>query len=147
MNVRYPQLQFGTLTARPTTDLIVIHHTGTDLDASAEMIHDWHLAQGWAGIGYHFVIRRDGTVEIGRPEWSVGAHAYGFNNCSVGIHLSGDFNIAQPSYSQLHAAKELVADLLRSYHFAKVVGHCDLMPTDCPGKNLYAHLTELAQGF
>ena len=66
---------------------IVIHHTGNpyDDDLSVKTLHVSHRAQGWAGIGYHFVIRKDGSIEIGRPDWSIGAHAYGFNSNSY-IH-------------------------------------------------------------
>lgn len=148
MNVRYTNLQFGELVERAATDLIVIHHTGErDIDASAAQIHEWHLAQGWAGIGYHFVIRKDGTLEIGRPEYAVGSHAYGFNDRSIGIHLSGDFNSAAPTNMQIATAAELVRDLCNDYHIprdrAHVVGHCDLMQTDCPGFCLYAQLDSL----
>ena len=145
MKIRDPKLEFTSLSERPYTDMIVIHHTGErDIDASAEQIHDWHLNQGWAGIGYHFVIRKDGTIEIGRPEWAVGSHAYGENSHTLGIHLSGDFETAYPSQAQLTACAELVRDLCKDYGIScdreHIVGHCDLMSTDCPGKNLYAKL-------
>ena len=70
-------LDFKYLEPRDVTDQIVIHHTGnpTDDDLSAEEIHESHLAQGWSGIGYHFVIRKDGTIELGRPMDTIGAHA------------------------------------------------------------------------
>lgn len=145
MKIRDPKLEFTSLSERPYTDMIVIHHTGErDIDASAEQIHDWHINQGWSGIGYHFVIRKDGTIEIGRPEWAVGSHAYGENSHTLGIHLSGDFETAYPSQAQLTACAELVRDLCKDYGIAcdreHIVGHCDLMSTDCPGKNLYAKL-------
>ena len=41
-----------------------------------------HLNFGWDGIGYHKIIRRDGTLENGRPEFWVGAHTYGLNEKS-----------------------------------------------------------------
>ena len=48
------------LAERELTDMIVIHHTGeADIYASAEQFHEWHLNNGWAGIGYHFVIRKN----------------------------------------------------------------------------------------
>ena len=74
-------LQFTDLTPRDDTSRIVIHHTGnpTDDDLSAEQLHRSHLNLGWAGVGYHFIMRKDGTVELGRPDWTVGAHAEGFN--------------------------------------------------------------------
>lgn len=155
MNIRDYNLKFNNLSARARTDLLVIHHTGErDLDASAEQIHDWHLNQGWAGIGYHFVIRKDGTIEIGRPEWAIGSHAYGFNDRSIGIHLSGDFQTAQPTAAQINSCAELVRELADDYeiplHRGNIKGHCDLMSTDCPGKNLYSRLDEIiskAQNF
>ena len=70
----------NSLAKRYHTNRFVIHHTGTgsiDLDASAEQIHEWHL-DNYAGIGY-FVIRKNGNIERGRPEWAVGSHAYGAN--------------------------------------------------------------------
>ena len=58
-------LKFDTLNERNMTNMIVVHHTGNpvDDDLSAEEIHESHKAQGWAGIGYHYVIRKDGTIE------------------------------------------------------------------------------------
>ena len=74
-------LEFSSLNERKLTDMIVIHHTGVnDIDASAKQIHGWHLDQGWSGIGYHFVVRKNGNIERGRPEWAIGSHAYGENS-------------------------------------------------------------------
>lgn len=148
MNIIHPYLTFGELSERPSTDMIVIHHTGErDIDASAEQIHEWHRNQGWAGIGYHYVIRKNGDVEIGRPEWAIGSHAYGENYHTIGIHVSGDFESAYPSQAQIETCAELVADICRDYMIEinreNIVGHCDLMATDCPGKNLYSQLDEI----
>ena len=135
MKVIETDLNFTSLTERALTDMIVIHHTGcNDIDASAEQIHEWHLNQGWAGIGYHFVIRKDGTVETGRPEWAVGSHAFGENSHTLGIHLSGDFEQAYPTQAQLDTCAELIAELCRDYNIPldrdHIVGHRDLMSTD-----------------
>lgn len=58
MKVKKYNLHFTELLKRDRTDLIVIHHTGNpvDDDLSAEQIHASHQEQGWAGIGYHYVI-------------------------------------------------------------------------------------------
>ena len=107
-------------------------------------MHDSHLAQGWAGIGYHFVIRKDGRVEIGRPSECLGAHAYGENNHTIGIHVCGNFEIAAPTDAQIESLAKLIADLAETYGLQNtsdcVVGHRDLMPTACPGQNLYSLL-------
>ena len=139
-------LHFTNLTQRDDTSRIVIHHTGNpvDDDLSAEQIHASHQAQGWAGIGYHFVIRKDGTVELGRPVECVGAHAEGFNYCSIGIHVCGNFDLAEPTEAQINALPMLLADICDAYGLIAsdsiVIGHRDLMATDCPGNNLYKRM-------
>jgi N-acetyl-anhydromuramyl-L-alanine amidase AmpD len=136
-------LNFLQLMEREKTDMIVIHHTGNpnDDDLSAEDIHQSHLANGWAGIGYHFVIRKDGTIEVGRPISSVGSHAYGENYHTIGIHVCGNFENAEPTSIQIEALAQLIAKLATDYNiiptFDSVVGHRDLMATACPGENLY----------
>lgn len=140
-------LDFTSLSERSYTDMIVIHHTGSpDMDASAEQIHQWHLGNGWAGIGYHYVIRKDGTIERGRPEWAIGSHAYGENSHTIGIHLSGDFSAVEPTEEQIEKCAMLVADICDRYGIpfdrAHIVGHGELMATDCPGTNLQALLND-----
>lgn len=150
MKIRKTNLEFGTLSRRLSTDMIVIHHTGSvhDSDPSVEQIHYSHKnGNGWAGVGYHFVVRKDGTVEIGRPEWAVGSHAYGENYHTLGIHVSGDFEAAHPTNAQIKACAELIHDLCNDYNIpcdrAHIVGHCDLMATNCPGAHLYSQLDKI----
>lgn len=140
-------LEFTSLSERSYTDMIVIHHTGSpDMDAGAEQIHGWHLGNGWAGIGYHYVIRKDGTIERGRPEWAIGSHAYGENSHTIGIHLSGDFSAVEPTAEQVDRCGALVADICDRYGIPidrdHIVGHGELMATSCPGTNLQALLDD-----
>ena len=143
------KLYFNQFLRREDTSRIIIHHTGnpTDDDLTAEQIHRIHQNMGWAGIGYHFVIRKDGTVELGRPDIAVGAHAEGFNYCSIGVHVCGNFNIAEPTEAQLNALPMLLADICDAYGLVAsdsvVMGHRDLMATDCPGNKLYKHMDEI----
>lgn len=100
------------LTARKSTKRIIMSHTGgADIDAYTEEIHSWHLDAGYSGIGYHFVIRKDGTIERGRSIWAVGSHAYGANSDSIGIHLSGCFTYNLPTEKQIESCAILIADL------------------------------------
>ena len=143
------ELDFGVLSRRYSTDKIVIHHTGNsdrqgnyvDDDLSAEEIHELHQNMGWVGIGYHFVVRKDGTIEQGRPIWSQGAHAQGENYHTVGIHVCGNFEIAYPTQAQIESLSYLVGWVAEKYDIEctneGIVGHRDLMPTACPGQNLY----------
>lgn len=138
------------LSERDETDMIVIHHTGgADIDPSAEDINGWHVNQGWVCIGYHYVICKDGSIEEGRPEWAVGSHAYGENSHTIGIHLGGDFSEAMPTDEQIESCAELIAHLCKKYDIEinrdNIVGHRDLMSTDCPGDNLYDLIPTIIQ--
>lgn len=134
---------------RPKTDMVVIHHTGdTDIDASAEQINEWHINNDMVAIGYHFVIRKDGTIEKGRPDWAVGGHAYGENRHTIGIHLSGAFNKVQPTAKQIESCAHLVAYLCDEWEIPidrkHIVGHREVNDdTTCPGDNLFAKLDEI----
>ena len=139
----------GPLFVRPMTLGVVIHHVGVPAgDISAERIHRAHIGNGWNGIGYHYVIRQDGTIERGRPLATVGAHAYGFNESTVGINLSGDFEWEVPTYAQMESLTELVTAICRIYRLKPgeetISGHCDMnYDTACPGRNLYPLLPGL----
>lgn len=147
IDIKETYLDFNSLSERSYTDMIVIHHTGVnDIDASAEQIHGWHLNNGWSGIGYHYVIRKDGTIERGRPEWAIGSHAYGENSHTIGIHLSGDFEQAYPTDKQVEKLAMLIADIADRYGIPidrnTIVGHGELMATSCPGVNVQSLLDD-----
>ena len=145
VNIKDTHLQYnyGELLNRNATDMIVIHHTGnpTDDDLSAQELNASHQAQGWTCIGYHYVVRKDGSIEQGRPHWTVGAHAYGENSHTIGIHVCGNFEESQPTQAQIESTAMLLANICHDYGLpidsAHVVGHRDLMATACPGRNLY----------
>lgn len=149
VNIKETNLQFGDLSNRQCTDAIIIHHVGgVNRDVTAEEIHGWHLNQGWAGIGYHYVIRKDGTIERGRPEWAIGSHAYGENRHTIGINIVGDFAAYEPTQAQIESAAILSADISKRYGYTpkspiSIKGHRDYMATDCPGDNLYALLPDI----
>lgn len=137
-----------TLIPRKLTNLIIVHHVGgTDRDVSAAEIHQWHLANGWAGIGYHFLIHKNGMIEQGRPLYAIGAHCYGYNQTSVGICSAGDFDISFPTKNQIDSASHLIAYLCQKYGLKPdsrtVLGHRDLNQTECPGQNYYSQLEAL----
>lgn len=146
--VKETDLKFGPLEMRTETNLLVVHHVGcTDRDVPASEIHRWHLANGWSGIGYHYAVHKDGTIERGRPMDSVGAHVYGFNGKSIGVVVVGNFEQAVPTEAQLKSAATLLAELCRLYQIQPgpqtIVGHRDLLSTACPGRNLYSKIQNL----
>lgn len=99
--------------------------------SSAKQIDEWHRQQGWAGIGYHFVVRRDGSIEQGRPLEKVGAHCRGYNATSVGVCYEGGLDASgKPADTRTEEQKAmlkvLVGVLRKRFPDAKVVGHHDL---------------------
>ena len=55
----------------------------------AKLVDDWHKQRGWSGIGYHFFIKRDGQIELGRPLQKQGAHTKNQNKNSIGLCYAG----------------------------------------------------------
>jgi N-acetyl-anhydromuramyl-L-alanine amidase AmpD len=110
----------------------VLHHAAAN--GSVQDVHNWHLSLGWAGIGYHFYVRKDGSVYRGRPEDWIGAHTYGYND-KIGICAEGNFENEVMSAAQKDAVIELLEYLYGKYGKLMVYGHKDLDATACPGKN------------
>ena len=124
-----------------TITLIVVHCSAVrpDQQSSAAQIDTWHRDRGFKlGIGYHYVVRRDGQVEPGRPEFLVGAHCLNHNAHSIGVCYEGGLNIrGQPAdtrtEAQKQAMRQLLEELHRRYPRALIVGHRDLThDRDCP---------------
>ena len=130
-------LQFNeTLVPRDTTKYIILHHSAVSSHHTVEDIHKWHLKKGWAGIGYHYFIAKDGEVYEGRPREMVGAHTRGHNEESVGICFEGNFDIEEPTKQQESSAVKLLAILGIAYSDAILCRHSDFnQKKTCPGKN------------
>jgi len=143
----------------------IVWHTAADpreegkRDTTMDEIAAWHAAKGWGAgyegkqrAGYHFLVRRDGTVEMGRPLGKPGAHVRGLNARSVGICFSGHGDLQPLTRKQLRAGIDLTVKLLRLYHlpFTRVIGHREVnqlidagvlsevyrVRKSCPGKKV-----------
>lgn len=135
MNIIETNLKFtNNMTNRSTTKRIILHHAEAS-KCTAEDIHHWHLNNGWAGAGYHFLVRKGGSVYRLRPENKVGAHTQGANADSIGICFEGSYMTETMPQAQINAGKELVAYLKKKYNISKVQAHRDVCSTSCPGKN------------
>lgn len=134
MQIIDAHLSFGGLSRRGSTNRIILHHAEAST-CTPEDINRWHKANGWSGAGYHFLVRKDGTVYSLRPEWALGAHAAGNNFDSLGICFEGSFMRETMGDTQIQAGRELVAYLKSKYGISKVQRHKDVCPTDCPGTN------------
>ena len=121
---------------------IIVHcaATNADMDIGVEEIRKWHMNQGWADVGYHYVIRRNGVIEKGRPETRPGAHVRGINHVSLGICLVGgaekDNKTAYDNFTrkQKNSLRDLVEELELRYPDAPVIGHRDVPDVNkaCP---------------
>lgn len=132
---------------------LTIHHEGepavglTNKSAVArrlESIRQWHIGRknGWADIGYHYVIDPAGRVWEGRPLFLQGAHVKDHNEHNLGIMLLGDFNQHRPSSEQIATLCAFVPQQIRRYRIplGRVYTHRELMPTACPGSSLQSYL-------
>jgi len=116
-----------------SVDYIVVHCAATkpSQDVTLKDIKGWHLRKGWLDIGYHYVIRRNGAVEKGRPDDRPGAHVRGYNHVSLGICLVGgvatDGKTPENNFTseQFHALFALVDSLKTQYPEANIRGHRD----------------------
>ncbi|MGL5460730.1 MAG: N-acetylmuramoyl-L-alanine amidase [Cetobacterium sp.] len=123
----------GSLKGGNNPSKIVIHNADSK-NCTVYDVHRWHIANGWTGIGYHYFVRKDGSIWRGRPEWAVGAHCPTANTNSIGICLEGAFMVEEPTQAQLKALGELVGDIDKRYGRMAIYGHKELYSTDCPGK-------------
>ena len=136
-------------------NLIVIHCSASDnpVDDSAERIKYLHSGNkktkitwgkyethcfGWADIGYHYVITKDGRIHPGRPIEKAGAHVKGFNKSSIGICLTGDKEFTE---EQFKALRHLIKEQLIPNHqlsIIDVMGHRDLNKgKSCPNFDVH----------
>lgn len=93
---------------------IILHCSATDASYMDDIVPiRWgHIYDnGWEDIGYHYFIRKDGTIQIGRQLDWVGAHCEGYNINSIGICLSGEFVFNKIQF----AAAAVLIDVLAEY--------------------------------
>lgn len=130
---------------------IIFHsaYTPPDMDIGVEEIRRWHTdpppkGNGWRDIGYHYLIRRDGTIEEGRPIEMAGAHVAGHNHDSIGIVLVGGKARDGRSRNnftraQWRSAEELGVRLTKQFPEAEVGGHNDYTNSKtCPDIDIKA---------
>jgi N-acetylmuramoyl-L-alanine amidase len=125
---------------RSSTDYIVIHCAATkaSMDIGLTEIRKWHVQDnGWRDVGYHYIIRRNGEVELGRSIRDTGAHAAGYNHKSVSVCMVGGMaedNSAEANFTpqQWTALLDLIKQLKIQYPEADVIGHNEISEKECP---------------
>lgn len=153
-----------TLTRRPTH--LVIHHTthvnSDDFSDAAAMevarlIQRNHMTNGWADTGQQFTIARGGQMLEGRhgsldavvdgTRFIEGAHAYGFNDQSVGIEVDGMYTHDVPTDAQWSSLVHLSAFICQRYGLDvdRIIAHRDVpgAQTLCCGDAFYGKLSAL----
>ena len=122
-----------------TITLIIIHCSAVrpNQTSSAAQIDLWHKKRGWKCIGYHYVIRRDGSIELGRPESMVGAHCLNHNQHSIGICYEGGLDANGKAADtrtpeQRASLRALLVELKQSYPRALIMGHNVFAQKACP---------------
>ena len=121
---------------------LVLHCSASrcNQDHSVEQLRRDHKARGFYDIGYHFYIRKDGTMTQHRMLLEVGAHARPYNGCSIGICYEGGLDEqGKPCNTMTTEQETRLIDLFRNLKIlfpkAKIVGHRDLpgtTPKECP---------------
>ena len=120
--------------------LLIIHCSavGPMQTSSVEQINQWHLARGWTnGCGYHYVIRRDGSIEKGRPEEMIGAHCLNHNKHSIGVCYEGGIDekgnsVDTRTEAQKESMRNLLTELKKKHPKALIVGHNTFSNKSCP---------------
>ena len=134
-----------------TITLIIIHCSAVRpwQQSSAADIDRWHRERGWKGIGYHFVVRRDGTVETGRPIEEKGAHCRNHNRHSIGICYEGGLDSkGRPDDTRTPEQRRAMRGLLEQLHgefpHALITGHNTFDPLKaCPCFDAAAEYSDL----
>lgn len=123
---------------------IVLHTVGVAGESTVESIRDYHVrVNGWADIGYHFLVHRDGSVSTGRALTKAGAHTQGAND-TVGVCVTGNGDVQPWTFRQWQSVLGLLVDTCQEYGFSadQVCGHREAparlraAPTAkmCPGR-------------
>lgn len=123
-----------------TINEIIVHctATGEGRDYDVATIRSWHIRQGWSDIGYHYLIRLDGTIETGRDVNIAGAHCQGHNTHSIGVCYVGgvtaDYDTPKDTRTeaQKDALVQLLVHLRALYPKATIHGHRDFAAKACP---------------
>jgi peptidoglycan hydrolase-like protein with peptidoglycan-binding domain len=127
-------LNLGELTYNNNPNKIILHHAESS-NCTIEDINQWHKGNGWSGVGYHYFIRKDGTIYKGRPEEAQGAQCSGQNTESIGICFEGAYMTETMPQEQFNSGAKLIADIRNRRGSLPIGGHREYYSTDCPGTN------------
>ena len=132
-----------------TINEAILHYSATPEGKpfDVEDIRDWHVnGNGWSDVGYHYVVKLDGTVQEGRPISRTGAHCKGHNRGTVGICYIGG-GITEGKDTRTEEQKDglvvLLIDLIKKYDINKISGHNQYSTKKCPGFDVPSEYSNL----
>lgn len=106
-------------------------------DFTVEDIDRWHRQRGWSGIGYHFVVYRDGSIHRGRDIEKTGAHVRGHNRKTIGaVYIGGVNNKGIAKDTRTEAQKRsmllLTEEIVQDQRIKEISGHNKYAAKACP---------------
>lgn len=95
-------------------DKIIIHCSDSDYKHHNDIsvIKEWHLQRGFNDVGYHYFIKSDGEIQIGRKLNTPGAHCFGENAKSIGICLHGKRDFKEEQFLSLRNLIKIINGFL-----------------------------------
>jgi N-acetylmuramoyl-L-alanine amidase len=110
------------------------------MDIGVDDIREWHINEnGWSDVGYHFVIRRDGEIEKGRPDHVIGAGVKGYNRDSIHICMIGGKPDANFTFKQYQTLIQLREAIDTDYGNPMWLGHRDVdKGKTCPNFDVHS---------
>lgn len=110
---------------------VFIHCSASDYDYHDDInvIRKWHLKRGWQDVGYHFFIKRDGTIQTGRPLYMIPSSQKGYNKGSISICLHGNKKFTTRQFWSLKILCYLLDENFVSLTFH---GHKEVSIKSCP---------------
>jgi len=137
-----------TAITRPVPRYFVHHSEGAHCTTEAACknvvkgIQNYHMdSNGWADIGYNFLVGEDGNAYEGRGEDRQGAHSPNYNSSAYGVCIMGSFTNINPNAAALNVTQQLISCLISRGKLSSnytLHGHRDGTCTSCPGNALYA---------
>jgi N-acetyl-anhydromuramyl-L-alanine amidase AmpD len=94
---------------------IAIHHSATSSGTPAAFARYHVSTNKWPGIGYHYVVLKDGTVFKCNPLSLMTYHVGKSNREAIGICLVGNFDAETPPAAQLRTTQELIRTLRAAF--------------------------------
>jgi N-acetylmuramoyl-L-alanine amidase len=133
-----------------TIKYLVVHCTGTSTNTTIESIQNyWKEVRGWKNPGYHYIIKKDGSVINLFPEDRIANGVKGFNENAIHVSYVGgaDAN-GHPIDNRTDAQKvslyKKLVELADKYPYAIILGHRDFpgVTKRCPSFDVKTWLAD-----